>query len=96
MSSSPLQSVVEHDARLDMLDCLDRKPQTIRQVSERIDKADRHVAHHMKMLVAFDLAKKTGDQGEDGQPLYVADLKEQPTWVARAVNVRRRARANKG
>jgi DNA-binding transcriptional ArsR family regulator len=55
--------MVEHDARLDMLGCLDRKPQTIRQVSERIGKAERHVAHHMKMLVAFELAKETAEEG---------------------------------
>lgn len=95
MSSSPLKSVVEHDARLDMLDSLDRNPQTIRHLSEQTGRDERHVAHHMKMLVDFDLASETGDQGEDKQPLYVTDLKEQPAWVARAVNVRRRARANK-
>ena len=79
-----------------MLDCLDRKAQAIRQVADRLGKDERHVAHHMKLLVTFDIVKETGGEDEDGGPLYVTDLKDQPVWVVRAVNVRRRARANKG
>ncbi len=90
MTPTPREAVIEHDFRLEKLDCLDRRPQTIRRVADRLGKNERHAAHHMKLLATFDLAKETGDQGEDGQPLYVADLKDQPAWVARAVNVRRR------
>lgn len=90
MSSSPLKSVVEHDVRLDILCCLDGEPLTIPQVSARIGKDERHVAHHMTMLDSFDLVEQAGE-AESGQPLYVARVKEHPAWVARAVNKHRLA-----
>lgn len=78
-----------------MLACLDREPQTIARVSERIGRVEKDVRHHMKALIAFGIAEATGDDGEDGQPLYVTSLKDQPSWVTQAVNVRWRAKANK-
>lgn len=85
MSSSPLRSVVEHDARLDILSCLDGEPQTVLQVSDRIGRPEKHVTHHMTMLDSFDLVKGAGEAG-NRLPLYVACLKEHPAWMARAVN----------
>jgi hypothetical protein len=85
---SPLERIVTHNFRLDILCCLDGEPLTISKVSARIDKNERHVAHHMKMLDSFDLVGQEGET-EAGQPLYVARIKEHPTWVMRAINKHR-------
>jgi hypothetical protein len=74
-----------HELRLDILCCLDGDPLTAPQVSARIGKDEKYVAHHMMMLDSFDLVGQEG-QTEDGQPLYAARLKEHPTWVTRTVN----------
>jgi DNA-binding transcriptional ArsR family regulator len=85
VSSSPLKSVVEHDVRLDMLDCLDGTPLTITEVGDRISRDKTHVGYHMKMLVTFGLVEVTEREGE---ALYVCDLSDQPAWITTAVSVR--------
>lgn len=92
MSSRAVRSVVEHPVRLDLLDRLDRQPQTVARMSRRIGREERAVEYHLRQLEAFGLAAKAGDDEGDGRPLYAANLRDHPVWVARAVNVRRRAR----
>jgi len=87
---SPLEGIVTHDFRLDILCCLDGEALTIPHVSAMLGKDERHVAHHMKMLDSFELVGQEGEV-EEGQPLYVARLKEHPTWVVRAINDHRLA-----
>lgn len=77
MSFSPLERLVTHDVRLDILCCLDGEPLTIPQVSARIDKDEKRVAHHMKTLGSFELVGQEGE-AENGQPLYTAHLEGRP------------------
>lgn len=85
MGFSPLERIVTHDFRLDILCCLDGVALTISQVSAKIGKKEKHVAHHVKLLDSFELVGQEGE-AEGGQPLYAARIKEHPTWVVRAVN----------
>jgi hypothetical protein len=87
---SALEAVVKHDGRLDVLCCLFHgEPLAVVQLSARIAKPARAVAHYMKQLESFDLVEKT--DGLDGEPLYVATLEKQPDWVREAVEEHRYA-----
>jgi len=83
--SAPLEPVVRHEVRLDILCCLvDRGPLEIVQVSARTGRDERLVGHHMKLLKAFGLVRNEGGKG--GRPArYVACLDDHPDWVAGAV-----------
>lgn len=89
--STALRSVVEHPLRLDILCRLDGRPLTVPQVSALVGIDARQGEHHAQLLDSFGLLEKAGD-GEGGQTLYVARLKDQPAWITRAVNERRHAR----
>lgn len=89
--SAPLEPIVKHDLRLDILCCLaDGESLTVPQVSARTGREERLVRHHVKLLEAFCLVKKEDDAG-GGQPLYVARLDEHPDWVREAVESHRQA-----
>jgi DNA-binding transcriptional ArsR family regulator len=89
--SSPLESVVMHDLRLDILCCLvGSDPLTVAQLSSRVGKSPRSVGHHVKLLDSFGLIKKTGDQ-EGEEPVHAACLDEHPDWVSEAVRDHRRS-----
>lgn len=90
MKFSPLERIVRHDFRLDILCCLDGEALTIPQLSARIGKNEKHVAHHMKMLDSFELVGQAGET-EAEQKLYSARIREHPTWVVRAINEHRLA-----
>lgn len=91
MSRSPRRAVVEHDARLDILCCLDPvDPMAIAQVSGATGMPPTKAAHHMRILDAFGLVGKRRDGGH-GRVLYVKRLDEHPVWVAEAVEAHRPA-----
>lgn len=83
--SAPLEPIVRHDVRLDILCCLvDREPLEVAQVSASTGRDKHLVRHHLKLLEAFGLVRKEG--GRRSRPaLYVACLDEHPDWVAEAV-----------
>lgn len=88
--SAPLEPIVKHDVRLDILCCLaDGEPLTVSQVSARIGRNEKYVSHHMKLLESFSLARREESVG-GGQVSYVARLDEHPEWVAEAVRDHRR------
>lgn len=90
MSSSSRRAVVEHDARLDILCCLNGEPLAVEQVSGRIGMHPTRTKHHMRILDAFGIVGRTRS-GDSGQALYVARLDEQPDWVREAVEAHKRA-----
>jgi predicted transcriptional regulator len=93
MTNRALKSAVQHPVRLDMLGCLDRRATTVDSLSEKIGMEVKLVAHHLKTLIGFALVAETDERDDAGQPVYIARLKNHPTWVTREVNGRRRARA---
>lgn len=79
-------AVVRHDARLDILCCLDSDvPTAPEQVSGRTGMEARRIAYHLKVLRAFGLIGMT-QKGGGGPTLYVLCLDRQPEWVSAAVN----------
>jgi predicted transcriptional regulator len=83
--------VVEHEARLNILSCLDAsEPMSIAQVCNKAELHTTQVSHHLRILDSFGLVK---GEGENGQALYVTRLKQNPAWVRRAVNRHRHRKA---
>jgi DNA-binding transcriptional ArsR family regulator len=83
------EAVVRHDARLDILCCLDSdEPLATKQISGRTGMEPPRTAYHLKVLRAFGLI---GTTQEDGRcpVLYVLRLEQQPEWVTDAVNEHR-------
>jgi hypothetical protein len=90
VSLSPLEAIVKHDGRLDVLCCiLDGGPLAVPQVSARIGGSPKVVGHWVRLLEVFDLVEKIGDL-DGGEPLYVATLDGHPDWVRREVEQHRR------
>ncbi len=92
MSCSPLERLVKHDFRLDLLCCLVDGPLVIPQLSARLDKPVTAVAYHVKLLETRNVVEQTGD-GEGDHALYAATLDKHPEWVAEAVRDHRKAEA---
>ncbi len=91
--SAPLEPIVKHDLRLDILCCLaDGESLTVPQMSARTGRDERLVGHHLRLLEAFCLVGKEGD-ARGGQSFYVASLDEHPDWVREAVESHRQAAA---
>ena len=91
----PRRAVVEHDARLDILCCLDPdESMAIAQVSTRTGIHPTLTKHHINILDAFSLVGKKEEEG--GQAFYVARLDEQPDWVREAVETHRSAERRDG
>jgi predicted ArsR family transcriptional regulator len=83
------EAVVRHDARLDILCCLDAdEPMTAEQISGRMRMEFRRTAYHLKVLHAFGLVG-TRQRGGRGPALYVSRLERQPEWVTVAVSEHR-------
>lgn len=88
----PRRAIVEHDARLDILCCLDpSEPASIAQVCSKTGLHMKQANHHLRILAAVGLVGNK--DGEGGQALYVTRLKQSPAWVTRAVNRHRQAAA---
>jgi predicted transcriptional regulator len=82
-------AVVRHDARLDILCCLDPdEPMATEQISGRTGMEVRRTAYHLKVLRAFGLIGAT-QAGGRGPIVYVLRLDRQPEWVTDAVNEHR-------
>ena len=83
------EAVVRHDARLDILCCLDPdKPLTTEQVTARTGIARCGVAYHLKVLRTFGLVGTAPGVGT-GPALFVPCLDRQPEWITDAVNEHR-------
>lgn len=83
------EAVVRHDARLDILCCLDSdEPMATEQISGRTGMEVRRMAYHLRVLRAFGLIGTTPKDGK-GPALYVLCLDRQPGWVTAAVNEHR-------
>lgn len=83
------EAVVRHDARLDVLCCLDSdEPMATEQISGRTGMEARRTAYHLRVLRAFGLVDTMQKDGV-GPVLYVSRLDQQPGWVADAVNEHR-------
>lgn len=88
--SAPLEPIVKHDVRLDILCYLaDGESLTVQRLSAKTGRNERYVSHHIKLLESFRLASKEGSV-EGGQALYVACFDDHPEWVAEAVRDHRR------
>lgn len=92
MSCSPLEQLVKHDFRLDLLCCLVDGLLATPQLSARLDKPVTAVAYHVKLLETRDVVVQTGD-GKGDDALYVATLDKHPVWVAEAVKEHWKAEA---
>jgi predicted transcriptional regulator len=80
--------VVDHDARLDILCCLNGKPLAVEQVSGRTGLCPPWATYHLRILDRFGLVGRKRN-GERGRVLYAACLDEQPDWVQEAVETHR-------
>lgn len=92
MSASPLEAVVRHDGRLDILCCLVAEgPLTTPQLSGRLGKPLHNILGWVKLLECFRVVKRTGKYAKGRLPLYEANLDEHPDWVREAVEEHRRS-----
>jgi predicted transcriptional regulator len=83
------EAVVRHDARLDILCCLDsNEPMAAEQISGRTGIETHRTAYHLRVLRASGLIGTTQKDGR-GSALYVLRLDQQPEWVANAVDEHR-------
>lgn len=85
--NAPPPGAVRHDARLDILCCLDGKRLTIKQVSAAVGRPRARVSHHVRVLEPFGLVKRAGRA--KGEQLYEAGLDGQPSWVEDVVRGRK-------
>ena len=82
-----LESVVRHDARLDVLGNLTYGgPCEMRELSERVGLGIAAIGYHLAVLRSQRLVAK--DEGD----LHVATLEDQPAWVEESVTVHQLAR----
>jgi len=91
VSSSTLEAIVKHDARLDLLCCLvDGESLTVPQLSARTGRSLKAVSHNIKLLESIDLVEKAGEPG-GREPRYGASLDGHPDWVRETVEEHRQA-----
>lgn len=88
----PLESVVRHEVRLDILGTLAYGgPHTAAQLIEKMGVTLAEVSYHVKLLLAYDLVGKT-DEEPEATALYVATLDRQDDWVEEAITAHLLAR----
>jgi len=88
MARSPLEAVVRHEGRLDVMCCLDDEgPLGVKQLIARTGKPRVAVDHHLKLLNAIDLVNRIHVDGD--APLYELTLDDHPDWVREAVEEHR-------
>jgi Helix-turn-helix domain len=94
MSCSPLERLVKHDFRLDLLSCLVDGPLAVPALSARVGRPEAAVAYHVRLLESRDVVEQMGE-GDDGgdDALFAATLDKHPAWVAEAVRTHRKAEA---
>jgi DNA-binding transcriptional ArsR family regulator len=84
VSRSPLERLLQHHFRLDILFCLVHESLSLTALSTRLGKPAAAVAYHLGVLGSRDLVEREEASGENGV-LYTANLDGQPAWVAEAV-----------
>jgi DNA-binding transcriptional ArsR family regulator len=90
MSDLP-RGLLEHDARLDVLCCLDgEEPLTAGAIGIRTGQSETVLAYHLKRLVSHAVVRRLADQG--GPIRYEARLDDHPGWVRQVVEAHRRRR----
>jgi hypothetical protein len=88
---SPSRGLIEHDARLDILCCLDGQAWTEAAVSACAGLPIDVTRHFLLLLHSCGAIKKTGGRG-GGELLYEGCLDELPAWAQDAVEAHRRRR----
>jgi DNA-binding transcriptional ArsR family regulator len=89
VSPAQLEMVVKHGGRLNVLRCLlDGGPLSVSQLAARIGEPAQAVRYWVRLLDSFDLIEER-EELNDGQPVYVANLDDQPEWIREAVRHRR-------
>jgi len=90
IEKGPLQAIVRHDGRLDVLCCLvDGAPLALPQLTAMTGMPTAAVSHYVDLLCSFGLvAKVAGPDG--GDSLYTTTLDEHPDWVRAAIEKHRR------
>lgn len=86
---APRRAVLAHEARLDILCCLDPDPLGVEAVSKRIKRDKRIVKYHLRILDRFQLVTRKRRNGEVEPIGYVLRIAQQPDWVAAAVEAHR-------
>jgi len=89
VSSPRLETVVNHDGRLNLLCCLlDAGPLSVPQLAARAGESPQAVRYWVSLLDLFDLVEMRGVL-DDGEPLYSVTLDDHPEWVREAVRQHR-------
>jgi hypothetical protein len=87
---APRRAVLAHEARLDILCCLEPDdPLGIEAVSKRVRRDSRIVKYHLRILDRFQLVGRKRRCGEVGPTDYVLCIGQHPAWVAEAVEAHR-------
>jgi DNA-binding transcriptional ArsR family regulator len=90
VNPSPLEAILNHEGRLDLLCCLlDCEPLAVPQLSARVGRSLSEVGYHIRLLESHDLVEQTGGLDE-GNPLYAATVDRHPEWVREAVEAHHR------
>lgn len=92
MRRSPLEKVLEHNGRLDVLCCLlEDGPLVMSQVIARTGESFKAVRYWLRGLESFGLVEKLADPA-GGEPLHSATPDEQPDWMRCVIEYRRARR----
>lgn len=84
------RAVLAHDARLDILCCLDPDdPLGPDAISKRVRRDERIVRYHLRILDRFRLVCRTRRYGEVGPTDYVERIAQHPDWVSAAIEAHR-------
>lgn len=84
------RAVLAHDARLDILCCLDPDdPLGPEVVSKRVERDEGIVRYHLRVLDRFRLVGRKRRYGDVGPTDYVERVEQQPPWVSAAVEAHR-------
>jgi hypothetical protein len=87
---APKRTALAHEARLDILCCLDPDdPLGVEAIIKRVKRDERIVRFHLKVLNRFQLVGRERQRGEVGPTEYVLRIAEHPEWVAAPVEAHR-------
>jgi len=87
---APKWAVLAHDARLDILCCLDpNDPLGVEAVSMHVQRDAQFVKYHLRILDRFQLAARKRRHGEVGPTDYVLRIAQHPDWVVKTVDAHR-------
>ncbi len=84
-----METVVNHDGRLNLLCCLlDAGPLSVPQLAARVGESRQAVRYWIALLDSFDLVERREELAGGGL-LYEATLDDHPEWVREAVRQHR-------